>query len=323
MSNDHAHRRKRLTRGTFLGSLAAATLVQPRANAAALTTLHATGAIDDAATPYLYAIESGLFRRNGLDASLERATSGAAAASAVVGGSFEFGKSSFISLLSAHARGLPLIAVAAAGDYDSGSPSSAICVRADSAIHAGADFNGKIVAVSAINDQFSLSVRTWVDAHGGDASTIRLIELPMSAAAVALDGGRIDAAVIAQPFLRPALESKTIRVVGDPISALGSHHTDSAWFTTIAYTQQHPDIVARFTRSIREAAVYVNGHHDETAHLLATFALMSPADVSRSRMLQGTHLDPANVQVLIDAAARYKIIPERFDARDVIYQLAP
>jgi hypothetical protein len=28
----------------------------------------------------------------------------------------------------------------------------------------------------------------------------------------------------------------------------------------------------------------------------------------------------ANFQVLIDAAARYKIIPERFDARDLIYQ---
>ena len=321
MSSSHLH--QGLSRGAFLGSIAAAALVRQPGDAQTLTTLHATGAIDDAATPFLYASESGLFRKNGIDASLERATSGAAAASAVVGGSFEFGKSSFISLLSAHARGLPLIAVAAAGDYDSNSPSSAICVRADSPIHGGADFNGKIVAVSAINDQFSLSVRTWVDAHGGDSTTIKLIELPMSAAAVALNGGRVDAAVIAQPFLRPAIETKTIRVVGDPISALGTHHTDSAWFTTIAYTQQHPEIVSRFTHAIREAAIYVNGHHDETAHLLATFALMSPSDVSRARMLQGTHLDPANVQVLIDAAARYKIIPERFDAHDVIYQQAP
>ena len=309
-------------RRAFLGSLTAAAFAPRWAQAQTLSPLRATSAIDDAATPYLYAMESGLFRKNGFDASLERATSGAAAASAVVGGSYEFGKSSLISLLSAHARGLPLVIVAAAGDYDSSAPSSAIVARADSPLRTGADFNGKIVAVSAINDQFSLSVRAWVDAHGGDASTVKLIEIPMSAAAVAITSGRIDAAVLGQPFLRPALESKTIRAVGDPISALGNHHTDSAWFTTTAFAQKNTDYVNRFIRTIRDAASYTNAHHPQTAYLLAKFALMLPSDITKARMLQGTHLDPANIQVLIDAAARYKIIPERFEARDFIYQNA-
>jgi hypothetical protein len=37
------------------------------------------------------------------------------------------------------------------------------------------------------------------------------------------------------------------------------------------------------------------------------------------RTLQGTRLDPVNLQPMIDAAARYKTIPERFDAKDLIY----
>jgi NitT/TauT family transport system substrate-binding protein len=210
--------------------------------------------------------------------------------------------------------------VGRAGDYAGARPSAALAVRADSPLRSGADFNGKTVAVSALNDSFSLSMRTWVDAHGGDASTLKLIEIPMSASAAAIANGRIDAAVLIQPFLRPALESGAIRVLGDPVSAFGNHHTDSAWFTTTAFAQRNPDVVNRFMRTIRDAAAYVNGHPAETAYLLAKFAMVQPSDVMKMRVLQGTRLDTANFQVLIDAAARYKIIPERFDARDLIYQ---
>jgi NitT/TauT family transport system substrate-binding protein len=308
-----------LSRSAFIAAAALGTALPRLAGAQALAPLRATSAIDDAATPFLYAMESGLFRKNGFDASLERATNGAAAASAVVGGSFEVGKSSVISLLSAHVRGLPIVVVAPAGDYDSSRPSAALVVKADSPLRSGADFNGKTVAVSALNDSFSLSMRTWVDLHGGDASTLKLIEIPMSASAAAITSGRIDAAVLIQPFLRPALDSGAVRVLGDPVSAFGNHHTDSAWFTTTAFTQTNPDAVNRFMRAIRDAAIYVNGHPSETAYLLAKFAMVQPSDVMKMRVIQGVRLDTANFQVLIDAAARYKIIPERFEARDLIY----
>jgi len=158
-------------------------------------------------------------------------------------GSFEIGKSSVISLLSAHVRGLPLVIVAPAGDYDSARPSAALAVRADSPLRSGADFNGKTVAVSALNDSFSLSMRTWVDAHGGDASTLKLIEIPMSASAAA-HCERTHRCGRAHPAISPAaLESGAIRVLGDPVSAFGNHHTDSAWFTTTAFAQRNPDVV--------------------------------------------------------------------------------
>ena len=75
-------------------------------------------------------------------------------------------------------------------------------------------------------------------------------------------------------------------------------------------------------RTIREAAIYVNGHHAETAYLLTKFAMVKSGDVGKLRMLQGTHLDAAQLQPLIDAAAKYKVISARFDANDLIYQNA-
>ena len=311
-----------LSRSAFLGAAGAAALLPRPAFAQTLTPLRGTSAIDDPATPYLYAMESGLFRKNGFDASIERATSGAAAASAVVGGSFDVGKSSIVSLLSAHVRGLPIVAVAPAGDYDLSNPTAAIAVRTDSTIRTGADLNGKVVAVSALNDLFSIAVRAWVDAHGGDSSTLKLLELPTSAVAVAITSGRIDAAVMIQPFLANALAAGTVKSIGDPVGALGNHHTDSAWFMTIEYTQKNPEVVNRFMRTMREAAIYVNGHHAETSYLLTKFAMVQSADVVKLRTLNGTKLEASNLQGVIDAAARYKVISERFDAKDLIYKNA-
>lgn len=212
-----------LRRLTFMGAAAAAACLPRPGSAQALITLRATSAIDDPAVPFLWAMETGLFRRNGLDASLERAASGAAAASAVVGGSFEVGKSSVMSLLSAHARGVPIVAVSAAGEYDRSrvAAASAIVVRPDSPVHSGADLNGKILAVPALNDSFSLSVRLWVDTTGGDSSTLKLVELPMNSAIVALTSGRVDAIDLVPPYLGPALSSGAVRSVGDAVAATG------------------------------------------------------------------------------------------------------
>jgi len=40
--------------------------------------------------------------------------------------------------------------------------------------------------VSALNDFFSLASRAWTDAHGGDSTTIKLTEIPMSQAGAAV-----------------------------------------------------------------------------------------------------------------------------------------
>jgi ABC-type nitrate/sulfonate/bicarbonate transport system substrate-binding protein len=140
----------------------------------------------------------------------------------------------------------------------------------------------------------------------------------MSSAAEALGAGRIDAAVIVEPYLDTDLQAGNIRNLGDPVGAIGRHHTDSVWFMTTDYVKKNPDIVNRFMRTIREAAIYVNAHPAETAPLLIEFAKMDPTRL-KYRTIQGTRLDATNLQPLIDAAYRYKFIPDGVLAKDLIY----
>jgi ABC-type nitrate/sulfonate/bicarbonate transport system substrate-binding protein len=110
-----------------------------------------------------------------------------------------------------------------------------------------------------------------------------------------------------------------VRVIGDPSSALGAHFMQSTWFTSTAYAAQNPDAIDHFMRAMREASTYVNGHHAETADLVAKFMQLDTVPVMTTRIPQGVRFNVAQMQSLIDIQARYKMIPARFDVHDLIY----
>jgi NitT/TauT family transport system substrate-binding protein len=314
-----------MERSTFISALGAVYALSRPLTALAAdapAVIHAASSIDDDATPFIWAIQSGLFRRNGIDADLARATSGAASVAGVIGGSFQIAKSSVTSLCAAHARGLPLVWIAPGGEYDGTMPPViGLIVKADGPIKSGADLNGKTVGVSALNDFFSLSARAWSDAHGGDSSTLKLTEIPMSQTSAAVEAGRIDAAIVVQPFYETAKSDPKVRIIGDPSSALGMHFMQSAWFTSADFTAKNSEVVNNFIRSMREASTYVNGHHAETADVLPKFMHVDVVPL-KVRIPLGVRFNPAQMQALIDTQARYKMIPAAFDVHDVIYPAA-
>lgn len=312
-----------MRRNRFLAATGAACAagLPAAARPAAPVTMRAAATLDDDATPFIWAMQTGLFLRNGIAATIQRATSGAAIAAGVIGGSYEVGKSSISTLLSAHARGVPFVWLAPAGEYDSSMPIRlALIVRSDGPIKTGADLNDKTVGVSGLNDIFSLGVRAWADQHGGDSATIKLTEIAMPQAGIAVESGRLDAAVIIEPFLDAALAGGKVRVLGDPASAIAPHFMQAAWFTTQDFAAKNPAAVEAFIRTMREASTYANSHHAETAALLLDYLnIQVPLT---SRILLGVRFNLEQIQTLIDLQYRYKMLPAPIAARDLIYPAA-
>src|ERR1700722_10337259 len=91
----------------------------------------------------LWGAQSGIFRKYGLAVDVQRANSGSAVAAAVAGGSIDVGKSSPMSLLTAHARGLPFVFEAPASIYSSDAPYAALICAKDAPLRTGRDLNGK------------------------------------------------------------------------------------------------------------------------------------------------------------------------------------
>src|SRR6202042_2841055 len=80
-----------------------------------LVTLHLSATPDDDVGPILYAQRAGLLARAGITVVLDKSASGAAAAAAVLSGSYDIAKSSLVNLMSAHEKGVPFTLVAPAG----------------------------------------------------------------------------------------------------------------------------------------------------------------------------------------------------------------
>jgi ABC-type nitrate/sulfonate/bicarbonate transport system substrate-binding protein len=117
-----------------------------------------------------------------------------------------------------------------------------------------------------------------------------------------------------------ALADGKVRGIGDPISGIGGHFMQSAWFTSADFAAKNPDAIDRFIRTMREAATYANGHHAETGAMLLKFLNLDVPLTSRVPL--GVRFNTAQIQSVIDLQVRYKMLPATFDARDVIYPAA-
>src|SRR5581483_6702450 len=110
-------------------------------------------AIVDVAPIYL-GKQKGFFANHHIDLTLTTAQGGAAIVPAVVSGQFQFGFSNVVSLLLAHATGLPL-KIVCNGVNSTGIPGNdygAVLVKKDSPIKTAADLAGHKVAVNTLKN---------------------------------------------------------------------------------------------------------------------------------------------------------------------------
>ena len=89
---------------------------------------------DDTSMPVIYAAQAGLFAKAGLNVELQKLAGAAVVSAALAGGSLEIGKASAISVVTAHAKGLPFTVIGAIATYDSASPDFATIVLKDSPV---------------------------------------------------------------------------------------------------------------------------------------------------------------------------------------------
>jgi NitT/TauT family transport system substrate-binding protein len=310
-------------RRAFIASTATAVYAAPRALHAQQLTKITMGdtATDPGLAPFA-GVKAGIFRRYGIDLDIQPLTSGAAISAAIAGGALQVGGSNLMGVINAHLRGFPFRIIAPMSVYISERAAEGLVVRKDSPIRTAADLNGKTLGSLALGDLLSSATMAWIDANGGDAKQVRHVELPGSATASALDSGRIDAAVIQEPRLTDLIRGNA-RLLAKPYDVIGKRFLNSVVITTVGFVNANRDLAERFAKASLEANIYANAHQDQTATWLSEFAKVPLETILRStRAVFVEALTVADVQLVVDAAARLKLIPSTFDARDLIASVA-
>jgi len=273
------------------------------------------------AVPVLYAEHVGAFEKAGLAVQLGRLPTGASITAAIAGGSLDVGKSTFLSVISAFVRGVPIVAIAPAAIYLSSTPTGAIVVPSDSAVHGLGDLVGKTVAVNSLGEPTRPAIVGWLVRNGLAPDAIKLVEVPMAAMTAALDAHRIDAAMLTAPIYDEALQTEKYRTVAPVLDQIAPRWLFSAFIASRVWANANRDAVRRFAGVIASSATYTNTHRAALIPLVTSLVGATDGAFTRTGWpTAGTTLDPADMQPLIDASARAGLIPNAFDARTMIFQ---
>ena len=278
---------------------------------------------DDVVRPLLYAVDAGLFKMAGLDVEIVKLANGAAVAAAVVGGSVQLGKGSSLTPVQAYSKGIPFMVTANLANYTSDAPTIALLALKSSPIHVAKDLVGKTIGVTSLNDISALGLYAWLEKNAVDQNSVKFIELTSSAGQAALEANRVDAMMFLDPVLSAAIASNNFRVVSYPTDALGRRLSVGTLFGLASWVNAHRDEVTRFNRALSAAEAYVAAHEDETKPLAAKFAGLDPSQLANVRApSRTTGITTSDLQIVIDAAAKYKFIPKGFNANDFICECA-
>ena len=296
-----------MNRRTTLSALAAATTLGfPRLACGADPTPLQLGTMgaDGSAEPF-YGADHGFFRDAGFDVKITVMNNTAQLASAVAGNALEIGYGSVIPLAQAHLRGLEFRVIAPAFIYTAPALTNVIMTGKNSTVKSAADLNGQTVAVNGLRDLTEYEMRAWIDQNGGDVKSVKLIEIPFPEMGVALESGRVAAAILAEPFTTGALSQA--RVIGNGSLAVGKRYMVTGWFATTGWLAQNADRAKRIQAVMLKIAKWANANHADTQAIILKYTKITPEVASKmTRTTYGeTKVDASLLQPVIDLAVKY------------------
>lgn len=239
--------------------------------------------VTDVAALYL-GEEVGIFKKHGLTLKPNIASTGSVPA--VMSGEYHFGFTALVNVLQARDKGLPLKIIAA------GSSSTGVAGADVTMIHAGAksgiksakDLEGKTVSVNAFNGLLQMLGKAAVKADGGDPSKVRFIELGFSEALAALQAGKTDAMVGAEPFGTGAIAAGFPPIASPYQSLSAKSLMTSSYFTSEQQIKANPELFKNLQAAINESLEYAQKNPDAIRKQLPKFTKLG-ADVAAKLIL--------------------------------------
>jgi NitT/TauT family transport system substrate-binding protein len=297
-----------LARAGFLGTTAAALLAGATRPAwsADLAPIRLGAAPTDATAGGYYGIDQGFYKNAGLDATIQPNRNTGALAAAVTAGALDTIAGSIVPIAAAFTNGFDLRAVAPGQIYDGGPSQAPMAVPAGSKITNGAGLAGKVIAVNGLHDLTHLFAMAWVDANGGDANSVKYIEIPFPGMLAALQEGRVDAAQLVEPFASGA-KAKGVILLSDAMPAIAPRFLVTGWFSKQSWLDQNKDTAKKFAAATLRANAWANANHDASAEVLGKYTPIPP-DVIRTLVRANygtTPATPALIQPVLNAMTKY------------------
>jgi NitT/TauT family transport system substrate-binding protein len=186
-------------------------------------------------------------------------------------------------------------------------PIVALAVAKTSPIRDARDLSGKTIACTNLVDISILGVYAWLSKNGVPVDSVKVIELPFSTMAAALNRGTVDAAVLAEPALSAGRDQ--VRLLPEVFATVGKRWLVTCWFGKTDYVRANADAMKRYARAIYAAGKYANARPAQTAPILAAKSNMTAASIGAMTPIIFTEqVDERDIQPELDLAYKFKLI---------------
>jgi NitT/TauT family transport system substrate-binding protein len=224
--------------------------------------------------PVSWAIDKGLFKKQGLDVKTITWTSQKALPT-LLNGQASIALDGAAATVGFLSQSIPLEIVAGTNvqDSDPESVTSSIIANPKSGIGRYKDLEGKKVAIGGLKGSSQAFAEARIREDGGDPKKVKLIRIPFTGMVSAYKAGKVDAAVIAQPYQSQAIAAGA-KMVG-PLFPTGY---SSVYFVTKSFASQHRDQVVAFRKVLQESYDYANAHWDEVKAAYVTRNGLKPEE---------------------------------------------
>lgn len=252
------------------------------------------------------AAERGIFEDHGLDVEILPLGSGPAIIPGVIAGEFDVGFAAMNVIANAHLEGLPIKAIAPA--YFEQAPEHLVFgVMATTEVENVADLPGKVVAINAVGtiSEFAFMARFRELGINPDEVDFLLVDIPEMEPAFAQ--GRIDAAMVTEPFITTIEEAGVARVISPgamPPEIVGDQRVlISSFLVSEEWLAENQETATAFVAAVDEAAGQMNEDLDQTLQDIAQHVTVPPDVLSRMALpLWDVGMQEADIQPFLDAA---------------------
>jgi NitT/TauT family transport system substrate-binding protein len=272
--------------------------------------------------PLYVGMKQGFFKQENLAIKPQLAEGGATITAQTVSGDLQVGFSNVTSLVIASSKKLPVQIVASGvqGAKDESGAWDAVLSKKGSPIKDLKALEGKTVSVNNLNNVGPLTINTAMEKAGADYKKVKYVEVPFPDANAAVEGGRVDAAFVVEPFVRQG-EAQGANAVTHSIEETAPNYAVATYFVTKQYAAQNKDVLDRFVRAINKSLDYAQSHPDLVRQMVPTYTKI-PKDVAAKMKLPqwSATLNTQSVQQTADLAQKYGFIEDKPDMGDLIRQ---
>ena len=181
------------------------------------------------------------------------------------------------------------------------------------------DLPGKKIAVTTRQSLAEVSIRSVLKVNGVDAEQVSFIEMPYTDMGAALAANRVDAALLAEPFITQAAKEFGAVPLFDAASGPTAELPIAGYGTTGKFARENPKTVAAFQRAFAKGQEAAGADRSKVEKLLPGYAKIDPQTAALVN-LGGfpSRLEATRLQRIPDLMLEFGMLKQHIDAKTMI-----